>query len=106
MDGRLPCVIELKVAGESARGDTPLRALLEGLAYCAIVEANAADIASEVAEQHALSASRPTPVQGRAPLISTGGVSATRLASNYDSRNDLTKRLEDAGCAVDRSGLN
>ena len=60
VDGRLPCVIELKVAGESARGDTPLRALLEGLAYCAIVEANAADIASEVAEQHALSASRPT----------------------------------------------
>ena len=45
-------------------------------------------------------------VQGRAPLISTGGVSATRLASNYDSGNDLTKRLEDAGCAVDRSGLN
>ena len=47
VDGRLPCVVELKVTGESARGDTPLRALLEGLAYCAIVEANAADIASE-----------------------------------------------------------
>ena len=60
VDGRLPCVVELKVAGESARGDTPLRALLEGLAYCAIVEANAADIASEIAEQHPLSASRPT----------------------------------------------
>ncbi len=60
MDGRLPCVVELKVAGETTLGDTPLRALLEGLAYCAIVEANAADIASEVAEQHALSVSRPT----------------------------------------------
>ena len=60
VDGRLPCVVELKVTGESARGDTPLRALLEGLAYCAIVEANAADIASEIAEQHPLSASRPT----------------------------------------------
>ena len=59
VDGRLPCVIELKAARETTRGDTPLRALLEGLAYCAIVEANAADIASEVAEQHALSASRP-----------------------------------------------
>ena len=58
-DRRLPCVIELKAARETTRGDTPLRALLEGLAYCAIVEANAADIASEVAEQHALSASRP-----------------------------------------------
>ena len=60
VDRRLPCVVELKVAGESARGDTPLRALLEGLAYCAIVEANAGDIASEVADQHPLSASRPT----------------------------------------------
>ena len=52
----LPCVIELKTAPR----DTPLRALLEGLAYCAIVEANAADIASEVVEQYVLSASRPT----------------------------------------------
>lgn len=33
VDGRLPCVVELKTASESARGDTPLRALLEGLAY-------------------------------------------------------------------------
>ena len=60
VDGRLPCVVELKVARESARGDTPLRALLEGLAYCAIIEANAADIASEVADQHPLAPSRPT----------------------------------------------
>ena len=30
------------------------------MAYCAIVEANAADIASEIAEHHVLSASRPT----------------------------------------------
>ncbi len=29
-------------------GDTPLRAFLEALAYCAIVEANAGDIAQEV----------------------------------------------------------
>ena len=56
LDGNLPCVIELK----RSRRDTPLRALLEGLTYCAIVEANADDIASEVAGQHALSASRPT----------------------------------------------
>ena len=60
VDGRLPCVVELKMASDTTRGDTPLRALLEGLAYCAIVEANAADIASEVAEEHALAASRPT----------------------------------------------
>ena len=56
LDGTLPCVIELK----KTRRDTPLRALLEGLAYCAIVEANAPDIRSEVAEQYGLSASRPT----------------------------------------------
>ena len=56
-DGRLPCVIELKVAGKRVRGDTPLRALLEGLTYCAIVEANIADIASE---HRALTTCRPT----------------------------------------------
>ena len=59
-DGRLPCVVELKVAGKRPRrGDTPLRALLEGLAYCAIVEANIADIASEAAKHHALKTCRP-----------------------------------------------
>ena len=56
-DGRLPCVVELKVAGKRDRGNTPLRALLEGLTYCAIVEANIADIASE---HRALTTSRPT----------------------------------------------
>ena len=34
-------------------------ALLAGLAYCAIIEANAADIASEVTEQQPLAPSRP-----------------------------------------------
>ena len=58
VDGSVPCVIELKVGGGSR--DTPLRALLQGLAYCAIVEANAPDIASEIAGQHAFAASRPT----------------------------------------------
>lgn len=42
-----PAVAELKVAGKSNLGDTPLRALLEGLAYCALVEANADVIAKE-----------------------------------------------------------
>lgn len=41
-------VIELKVRPtNNGYGDTPLRAYLEALAYCAIVEANASDIASE-----------------------------------------------------------
>ena len=57
-DGWLPCIVELKVAG----GDTPLRAILECLAYCAMVEANASEIASEAAEQHGLALSSPRPV--------------------------------------------
>ena len=59
VDGRQACVIELKMAGKKTRGDTPLRALLEGLCYCAIVEANVAAIASETAAQYSLSTSRP-----------------------------------------------
>ena len=48
IDGTLPCVVELKVAGsKGALADTPLRALLEGLTYCAIVEANGEEIARE-----------------------------------------------------------
>ena len=42
-------VIELKVRPSGNRsGDTPLRAYLEALAYCAIVEANLEDIAEEL----------------------------------------------------------
>jgi hypothetical protein len=41
-------VIELEIHGiEKRKADTPLRALLEGLAYCAIVEANITDITDE-----------------------------------------------------------
>jgi len=48
INNSIPAVIELKVKGIKGRkADTPLRALLEGLAYCAIVEANLADIADE-----------------------------------------------------------
>ncbi|CAJ2377062.1 MAG: conserved hypothetical protein [Arenicellales bacterium IbO2] len=42
IDDAHPCVVELKIGNE-----TPLRALLEALAYCAIVEANIEDIAKE-----------------------------------------------------------
>ena len=44
-------VVELKVTTSTSRGDTPLRAVLESLAYCAIVDANGQDIASEVRER-------------------------------------------------------
>ncbi len=41
-------VIELKVLRPSGGADTPVSAALEGLAYCAIVEGNSADIAEEL----------------------------------------------------------
>ena len=48
IDKSVPTVIELKIMGVKGRtADTPLRALLEGLAYCALVEANIDDIAGE-----------------------------------------------------------
>ncbi len=48
IENNIPAVAELKVAGKNGQlGDTPLKALLEGLAYCAIVEANLEAIARE-----------------------------------------------------------
>jgi len=51
IDGCHLAVIELKVLPANGRGDTPLRAYLEALAYCAIVEANASDIAREASKR-------------------------------------------------------
>jgi hypothetical protein len=49
IDDSIPAVIELKIHGiDKRKADTPLRALLEGLAYCAMVEANIANITDEV----------------------------------------------------------
>ena len=95
VDGRLPCVIELKVAGKSARGDTPLRALLEGLAYCAIVEANVADIASEVAEQHPLSPSRPTLIVMAPDNYWAGYLDHPRAGRWFSAVRDLVSGLRD-----------
>ena len=95
VDGRLPCVVELKTASESARGDTPLRALLEGLAYCAIVEANAADIASEVAEQYALSAPRPTLVVMAPDHYWAGYLDHPRAGRWLPAVRDLVSGLRD-----------
>lgn len=54
LDEARACVIELKVArSRDALADTPLRALLEALAYCAIIEANATEIAEEALALHA-----------------------------------------------------
>ena len=46
-DTSVPVVIELKVLGKNS-ADTPLRALLEALAYAAIVDANGASFRSEI----------------------------------------------------------
>jgi hypothetical protein len=46
--GNLPCVVEMKMDGESASGqDTPLYAILQGLTYCSLVQANGLQIAEE-----------------------------------------------------------
>jgi hypothetical protein len=51
INGQRPCVVELKIHPHGkGKSDTPLRAFLEALAYCAIVEANVTDIAVEAAE--------------------------------------------------------
>ena len=56
LDKTLPTVIELKIEGQNGSySDTPLRALLEGLAYCAIVEANMSAITEEALSKFGLS---------------------------------------------------
>jgi hypothetical protein len=59
-------VVELRVLEPSATrcrvGDTPLRALLEGLAYTAIVHANQADLRSEIAERFGRNVSDEPPL--------------------------------------------
>ena len=53
IDGETPCVMELKVGQDSGNmSDSPLRALLEGLAYCALVEANRKEIWKEAQEKY------------------------------------------------------
>lgn len=51
LDCRTPAVVELKVKGRNGLGDTPLRALLEALTHCAIVEKNLDKIARETRER-------------------------------------------------------
>jgi hypothetical protein len=64
-EGRL-AVVELRVLEPSATrcrvGDTPLRALLEGLAYTAIAHANLAELRSEIAERFGRSVSDEPPL--------------------------------------------
>lgn len=62
IDKTIPTVMELKIHGQDgSKADTPLRALLEGLAYCAIIEANLSDIKEEVRSQHHFELTQPRP---------------------------------------------
>ena len=62
MDNAIPAVIELKIHGiKKGEADTPLRALLERLAYCAIVEANIADFTDEAQSKFNLEIIRTRP---------------------------------------------
>ena len=47
LDGRLSCLIELKVRTRQ-RGDSPLRAMLEAFAYAAVIEANRKEFDEEL----------------------------------------------------------
>lgn len=52
LDNTIPTVIELKIEGQQgSQADTPLRALLEGLAYCAIIEKNLPKISIEASHK-------------------------------------------------------
>ncbi len=99
VDGCVPCVIELKVEGTKASlGDTPLRALLEALAYCAVVEANVDDIRSEAAEQYgiALTEARPALVVMAPAEYWTGYLGHPKAGEWISAIRDLAAGITDA----------
>jgi len=62
IDRNLPTVIELKIENVSGgQADSPLRALLEGLAYCAIIEKNISTITEEISIKFDIQLSETTP---------------------------------------------
>ena len=99
LDGHVPSVIELKVSGSgNTTGDTPLRALLEGFAYCAIVEANCADIAGEAADMYGLrfSTLRPVLIVMAPEDYWMDYLSRPRAGNWYPAVRGLADRLGDA----------
>lgn len=94
MSGRI-AVVELKVRTDTSKGDNALRALLESLGYCAIVEANAHDIASEIMGRYGLQA-----VAGRPDLVVMGPEAYwstwddTALAAVYGLADRLARTFE------------
>ena len=100
-DGRLS-IIELKVKPRNgARGDTPVHALMEGLRYAAVVQANMFAIRTEVKDSFGIV------ISDRAPIVQILALEgwwsgwrdmdqSTRLkAGNWESHcADLASRLE------------
>ncbi len=83
-------VVELKVSKGTSKGENPLRALLESLTYCAIVEANAQDISSEIMERYGIQA-----LAGRPDLVV---IAPQKYWSNWNNVpltavHDLSDRL-------------
>ncbi len=85
-------VVELKVTTSTSKGDTPLRALLEALTYCAIVEANSQDFCSEILGRYGVRATT-----GRPDLVVIGPDAYwspwadTALAAVYDLSSRLAR---------------
>ena len=93
-DSTIPVVIELKVLGKG-NPDTPLRALLEGLAYAAIVEANESAFRSEISgmERRTITSGRPDLLIA-APSDYWGYWSSKSAAGNWESAcGDLTAEI-------------
>jgi len=98
------CVMELKVVGNTGQPDTPLRALMEGLAYAAILQPNLSAIQTETGRSGDDSLTLETP-----DLVVLGPSSywdffrtRPKLEGWEQTLGDLLGRVRDAtGCSAE-----
>ena len=97
IDDHRAAVIELKVVPTKGRGDTPLRAYLEALAYCAIVEANVLEIANDANSRYGKSvALQPPALVVMGPMDYWEGFQASLKSGQWWSvLNRLVKEIDD-----------
>lgn len=97
IDDHRAAVIELKVVPTKGRGDTPLRAYLEALAYCAIVEANVLEIANDANSRYGKSVEiEPPGLVVMAPIEYWAGFQASMKSEQWWSAlNRLVKEIDD-----------